>query len=184
MADLREINNTNAQANCENANGGGEKSHEEMIQNSVLSLENDKDTSLTLDNGRKRQRDESPGVKPERASRNRKNSESSNSTTSSNDKKKIEYETDAGVLSRRQKDIDYGKNTIGYDRYIQMVPKDQRTKDQPKTPPKHVKYSRRGWDGMVKLWRKQLHTWDPPDVQQDEPEEENKEDPKQVTSEH
>lgn len=83
----------------------------------------DKEKSSPLDNGRKRARDESPGVKPERISRNRKNSESSNSTASSTDKKKIEYETDAGVLSRRQKDIDYGKNTIGYDRYIQMVPK-------------------------------------------------------------
>lgn len=88
-------------------------------------------------------------------------------------------ETDPDVLERRQKQIDYGKNTIGYDNYIRTIPKwvsiemstaryllskitrDRRTKDCPKTPPKGLKYSRRAWEGLVKSWRKKLHTFDP-----------------------
>lgn len=65
------------------------------------------------------------------------------------------------TLSRRQKQIDYGKNTVGYDMYVQQVPRDERTNEHPWTPPKNAKYSRRGWDGLVKVWRKKLHCWDP-----------------------
>lgn len=74
---------------------------------------------------------------------------------------KVQYEKDQQMLERRQKQIDFGKNTVGYDNYISMVPKMERTREHPKTPPMHLKYSRRAWDGLVKKWRIQLHEWDP-----------------------
>ncbi|KAH9113351.1 hypothetical protein AeMF1_012437 [Aphanomyces euteiches] len=71
-------------------------------------------------------------------------------------------ETDPHKLAQRQKQIDFGKNTIGYDRYIQEVPKHQRKPGiHPSTPDKHAVASKRAWDGRVQAWRRHLHKYDP-----------------------
>jgi len=84
-------------------------------------------------------------------------SASSRSSLSSCGKKEKEF--DPVVLDRRQKQIDYGKNTISYDNYVSKVPKDQRPTYLPRTPDKNVKYSRRQWDGLIKAWKLRIHAW-------------------------
>jgi len=69
----------------------------------------------------------------------------------------FERETDENVLIRREKQLSYGKNTQDYDRYTQLVKKNERTDSMPRTPNKHKKYSRRQWDGLVKKWKQRIH---------------------------
>lgn len=70
-------------------------------------------------------------------------------------------ENDPIILRRRQKQIDYGKNTLGYQNYVGSIPKKTRAREHPRTPRKGVKYSRRSWDQQIKLWRIKLHNYDP-----------------------
>ena len=80
-----------------------------------------------------------------------------------------EKETDPRRLSQRHKEIAYGKNTLGYERYLRMVPKEKRRhpRDHPPTPDPTRKYSKRQFDGIVRAWRRKLHDWDPPKAEQD-----------------
>ncbi|XP_016998832.2 histone RNA hairpin-binding protein [Drosophila takahashii] len=88
-----------------------------------------------------------------------------NSYTSSTSSSSSYTEADPAVLARRQKQIDYGKNTAAYERYVEMVPRAERAREHPRTPNKYGKYSRRAFDGLVKIWRKSLHFYDPPTQQ-------------------
>lgn len=85
----------------------------------------------------------------------------SNSPIKTPQKPKKAYENNPIILARRQKQIDYGKNTIGYDNYVKSVPRNERQTSDPMTPNKYMKYSRRAWDGLIKQWRLRLHKFDP-----------------------
>jgi len=67
-------------------------------------------------------------------------------------------------LAQRQKQIDYGYRTVGYLRYRLLVTKDQRKPEHPRTPKKTQGCSKRSWDGQLKKWRRDLHLWDPDNV--------------------
>ncbi|KAG4055104.1 hypothetical protein JG687_00008045 [Phytophthora cactorum] len=74
-------------------------------------------------------------------------------------------ETDSHRLAQRQKQIDYGKNTIGYDRYCAQVPRHQRRPGKhPMTPDKTMRIGKKVFDGMVRRWRQALHKYDPPEL--------------------
>eukprot|EP00983_Pelagomonas_calceolata_P070205 1150692-Pelagomonas_calceolata.AAC.1 len=53
-------------------------------------------------------------------------------------------------LAQRQKQVDFGKNTIGYQRYIQQVPKHRRRFRDPATPDIHKDVSKRSFEGQVR----------------------------------
>ena len=68
-------------------------------------------------------------------------------------------ETDPDVLERRQKQIDYGKNSVTYQNYRRLVIKAKRKNHEPKTPRKNLKWPRRTWDTMIRWWKKDIYIW-------------------------
>lgn len=50
------------------------------------------------------------------------------------------FETDPVVLSRREKQLEYGRNTLAYDKYLEAFPKDKRPFGLPTTPNMTRKY--------------------------------------------
>ncbi len=53
---------------------------------------------------------------------------------------KLEREFDEDVLRRRDKQLEFGKNTVAYSNYVKEVPKEERKKGMPRTPMKQFKY--------------------------------------------
>ena len=68
---------------------------------------------------------------------------------------KIDPSVGAQKIYQRQKQIEKGKNTVGYDEYRRRVPFDQRiarSMDTPSTPDHTLDIPNRKWNGMVKAW--------------------------------
>lgn len=66
-------------------------------------------------------------------------------------------EEDAHRVSQRQKQIDYGKNTIAYDRFAAVKPREQRVRGDPMTPIAKQKCSKRSFAGQVTSWKKKVY---------------------------
>lgn len=63
-------------------------------------------------------------------------------------------------IQQRKKQIEFGKNTEGYKNYIQMIPFNRRTIEEPMTPDPESEISKRCFDRQLKEWRKKLHNYD------------------------
>ncbi|EFA79864.1 hypothetical protein PPL_06684 [Heterostelium album PN500] len=77
--------------------------------------------------------------------------------------KKPKEESEAKLKSR-QRQIDIGKQTLGYQAYIAAVKKSRRKKTDPRTPNKNQVCSKRSWEGQIGKWRRLLHQFDPADA--------------------
>ncbi|EEH59912.1 uncharacterized protein MICPUCDRAFT_55661 [Micromonas pusilla CCMP1545] len=70
---------------------------------------------------------------------------------------------DRSRLVLRRKQLDLGYNTIGYARYVQLVPRGRRSTNlrrHPRTPDPLRDCSKRSFDGQIRRWRRLLHQYD------------------------
>ncbi len=71
-------------------------------------------------------------------------------------------EEDERRLQQREKQVQFGKATLGYQLYTAAVPRRNRRKyEHPSTPDAKQVCSKRSWDGQIRVWRRALHFWDP-----------------------
>lgn len=66
-------------------------------------------------------------------------------------------EDDAHRIAQRQKQIDYGKNTLAYDKLAAVLPRHKRQKGDPMTPIAKQKCSKRSFMGQVTSWKKKVY---------------------------
>lgn len=64
-------------------------------------------------------------------------------------------------FQQREKQIELGKATKGYQIYSKTVKKEKRTSADPQTPDSREMCSKRQFDGKLHKWRKGLHQYDP-----------------------
>lgn len=69
-------------------------------------------------------------------------------------------------VAQREKQLSYGRATLGYALYMADENRDQRDRVYPPSP--HAPCSKRAWDGLLRQWRKYLHEWDPKGPQEAE----------------
>ena len=76
---------------------------------------------------------------------------------------KTEIAPTAQQLDQRNKQIQFGKNLVGYKNYCHHVPKESRDENNerhPFTPKARKSGSKRAFAGTLKAWKKALHLWD------------------------
>lgn len=66
-------------------------------------------------------------------------------------------EDDGHRIAQRQKQIDYGKNTIAYDSFSALLPREKRVRGHPMTPIAKQKCSKRSFAGQVTSWKKKVY---------------------------
>ncbi|PIO75243.1 hypothetical protein TELCIR_02732 [Teladorsagia circumcincta] len=67
---------------------------------------------------------------------------------------------DQATLDRRTKEIERAKEKPIYARYLEEIPRHLRIKGvHPRTPNKHINFSRRSWDVQIRTWKRSLYNW-------------------------